>query len=76
MTPVDEAVGILRGLASQAKGVEPHCVELRTDPEEGTYLSLEYLCGELALWVTPVVEVLHVAAQLPVVDPSHGNLPL
>lgn len=56
MTPIDEAVGILRGLASQVKNVEPHCVELRTDPEEGTYLSLEFLCGNLALWVQAMVD--------------------
>lgn len=56
MTPMDEAVGILRGLASQVSAVEPHCIELRTDPEEGTYLSLEYLCGDLALWVQVRVE--------------------
>lgn len=56
MTPIDEAVGILRGLASQVPSVEPHCIELRTDPEEGTYLSLEYLCGDLALWVQARVE--------------------
>ncbi|MBI3946291.1 MAG: hypothetical protein HY321_10260 [Armatimonadetes bacterium] len=56
MTPIDEAVGILRGLASQVKNVEAHCVELRTDPEEGTYLSLEFLCGDLSLWVQAEVE--------------------
>lgn len=56
MTPIDEAVGILRGLASQVSNVEPHCIELRTDPEEGTYLSLEFLCGDLALWVQLQVE--------------------
>jgi len=56
MTPIDEAVGILRGLASQTNRVEPHCIELRTDPEEGTYLSVEYLCGDLALWVQAQVE--------------------
>ncbi|NLC55537.1 MAG: hypothetical protein GX774_01705 [Armatimonadetes bacterium] len=56
MTPIDEAVGIFRGLASQVGDVEPHCVELRTDPEEGTILSLEYLCGDLALWVQLPVE--------------------
>ncbi|HOJ21630.1 MAG TPA: hypothetical protein PLU39_04125 [Armatimonadota bacterium] len=56
MTPIDEAVGVLRGLASQTNRVEPHCIELRTDPEEGTYLSVEYLCGDLALWVQVQVE--------------------
>lgn len=56
MIPVDEAVGILRGLASPLQDVEPHCIELRTDPEEGTFVSLEYLCGDLALWLQLRVE--------------------
>ncbi len=56
MTPIDEAVGILKGLAGQVKDVEAHCLELRSDPEEGTYVSLEYLCGGLALWLQVRVE--------------------
>jgi hypothetical protein len=31
-------------------------MELRTDPEEGTFVSLEYLCADLALWVQVFVE--------------------